>query len=85
MINKHFYYVKLVLNINWLISSSIMLLQYLASRDFFQEKQSYLLTEFPLSKYERETTPFTLLSHKKEISDHAHLKRTGTDKVANQQ
>ena len=53
------------------------------SRDFFKEKQSYLLTEFPLFKYERETTPFTLLSHKKELSDHAHLNRT--DKVENQQ
>ncbi len=36
---------------------------YLASRDFSQEKQSYTLTESPLSKYEggRGTTPFTLI------------------------
>jgi hypothetical protein len=34
---------------------------FLPGRDFFQEKQSYLLTESPLFKYKGETTPFTLL------------------------
>jgi hypothetical protein len=34
---------------------------FLPGRDFFQEKQSYLLTESPLFKYEGETTPFTFL------------------------
>ncbi len=37
----------------------------IASRDFFWEKQMFLLTEFPLSKYEGGTTPVTLLSYKK--------------------
>jgi hypothetical protein len=34
---------------------------FLPSRDFFQEKQSYVLTESPLSKYEGGITPFTFL------------------------
>jgi hypothetical protein len=33
---------------------------FLASRDFFQEKQSDVLTESPLSKYEGETKEFII-------------------------
>ena len=45
---------------------------YLASRDFFQEKQSYLLTESPLAKHEggEGTTPFTPLPYRVERDFH---------------
>jgi hypothetical protein len=48
---------------------------YLASRDFFQEKQSYLLTESPLAKHEggEGTTPFTPLPYRVERDFHTIL------------
>ncbi len=36
----------------YLFINIYLLCCYLTSRDFFREMQSYLLTEFPLSKYE---------------------------------